>query len=103
MVAYMVAVCNITNLTPELKQYAQRSSALSKKCGGKYLVRGNPVESHEGDILEGKSVIVAEFPDMAALESFIKSDEYQNEIKPLREGTGEYHIGFYESPPEDQQ
>ena len=51
------------------------------------------------DIREGKMVILTEFPSMDELQTFIKGDEYQNNIKPLREGTGEYHIAFYESPP----
>ena len=33
------------------------------------------------------------------LQAFIKGDEYQNNVKHLRDGTGEYHIAFYESPP----
>ena len=99
MAAYMVAVCNITNFKPELKEYARKSAALCLEHGGKYLIRGNPVENYDGEFLEGKSVIVTEFPSMDDLNAFIKSDEYQNNIKPLREGTGEYQIAFYESPP----
>ena len=103
MPAYMVAVANITNFKPELKEYAQKSAALLRSHGGKYIVRGPAVENYDGDVLEGKSVIVAEFPSMDDLYAFIKGDEYQNNIKPLREGTGEYHIAFYDSLPEDQQ
>jgi len=99
MPAYMVAVCKITNPKPEMKEYAEKSAALIKQHGGKYLVRGMPVENYDGDILDGKAVIVSEFPTMADLQAFIKGDEYQNNIKHLREGTGEYHIAFYESPP----
>ena len=95
MAAYMVAVCNITNMKPELKEYAEKSAALSAKHGGKYLVRGPYAELYEGDLLDGKSVIVTEYPSMADLKAFIDSDEYQKEIKPLREGTGEYHIVLY--------
>ena len=32
-----------------------------------------------------------------------QGDEYVNNIKPLREGTGEYHIGFYEELPAEQR
>jgi len=97
MAAYMVAVCKITNMKPELKEYAQKSAALMQQHGGRYIVRGLPVENYDGDILDGKSVICAEFPSMDDLKAFIEGDEYQNNIKPLREGTGEYHIAFYES------
>jgi uncharacterized protein (DUF1330 family) len=99
MAAYMLAVCKITNMKPEMKEYAEKSAALCKAHGGKYLLRGMPKENYDGDLLEGKMVILTEFPTMDELQTFIKGEEYQNNIKPLREGTGEYHIAFYESPP----
>jgi uncharacterized protein (DUF1330 family) len=99
MAAYMLAVCNITNPKPEMKEYAQKSAALAQQHGAKYLVRGMPAENYDGDLLENKVVILTEFPTMDDLQAFIKGDEYQNQIKPLREGTGEYHIAFYEAPP----
>jgi uncharacterized protein (DUF1330 family) len=99
MAAYMLAVCKITNPKPEMKQYAELSGALIKKHGGKYLMRGKPVENYDGDILQDKVVILAEFPTMEALQAYIKGDEYQNNVKHLRAGTGEYHIAFYEAPP----
>ena len=99
MAAYMLAVCNITNPKPEMKQYAERSAALMKQHGGKYLVRGKPVENFDGDILKDKVIILTEFPTMDELQAFIKGDEYQKNIKHLRDGTGEYHIACYEAPP----
>lgn len=98
MAAYMLAVCNITNPKPEMKEYAQKSGALAVQHGAKYLLRGKPIENYEGDILAGKVVILTEFPTMDDLQTYIKGDAYQS-IKHLREGTGEYHIAFYESPP----
>lgn len=103
MAAYMVAVAKITNPTPQLKEYAEKSAALCRQHGGEYLIRGNPVENFDGDFLEGKSVICARFPSMDDLRAFIEGDEYQNNIKPLREGTGEYHIAFYEAPATGQK
>jgi uncharacterized protein (DUF1330 family) len=96
MPAYMLAVCNITNPKPEMKEYAERSAAEMAKHGGKYLVRGKPTENHDGDKLEGHVVVLSEFPTMDDLQAFIKGDEYQNNIKHLRDGTGDYHIAFYE-------
>jgi uncharacterized protein (DUF1330 family) len=97
MAAYMLAVCKITNPKPEMKEYAQKSAALCREHGGKYLIRGMSAENYEGDLLDGKMLILTEFPTMDELQAFIKGDEYQNNIKYLREGTGEYHIAFYES------
>jgi len=99
MAAYMLAVCKITNPKPEMKQYAERSAALIKKHGGKYLFRGKPFENYDGDLLKDQVMILTEFPTMADLQAFIKGDEYQKNVKPLRDGTGEYHIAFYEAPP----
>ena len=45
----------------------------------------------------GKALVITEFPTMDDLLSFYNNPEYQNEIKPLREGTGNYEIAFYES------
>ena len=98
MAAYMLAVCKITNMKPEMKEYSEKSAALMKKHCGEYLFRGMPSENYDGDLLNGKVTILSRFPSMADLEAFIKGDENQNNIKPLREGTGEYHIAFYEAP-----
>jgi uncharacterized protein (DUF1330 family) len=98
MAAYMLAVCKITNMKPEMKEYSEKSAALMKKHGGEYIFRGKPSENYDGELLDGKVTILSRFPSMADLEAFVKGDEYQNNIKPLREGTGEYHIAFYEAP-----
>jgi len=97
MAAYMLAVCEITNPKPEMKEYAELSAIEMAKHGGKYIVRGKPSENHDGDILDGKVIILSEFPTMDDLNAFIKGDEYQNNIKHLRDGTGNYHIAFYEA------
>lgn len=98
MAAYMVAVCEITKLTEGMKIYSQKSAEICRKHGGKYLVRGLAAEDLEGELLKGKYVIISEFPTMADLQAFIKGEEYQA-IKHHREGTGTYHISFFESPP----
>ena len=96
MAAYLLAVCEITNPSPEMKQYAQKSAALIKQHGGKYVMRGKPALDIEGDQLQGKVVILSEFPSIADVEAFVNGDEYQANVKPLREGTGTYHIAVYE-------
>jgi uncharacterized protein (DUF1330 family) len=82
-----------------MKEYSQKSGELARQHGGKYLIRGPAFENFEGDKLEGQIVILSEFPSMDELQAFIKSDEYQNNIKHLRNDTGEYHISFYEGTP----
>jgi len=96
MAAYMLAVCEITNMTDNMKVYAQKSAELVHQHGGKYLVRGPAAENYEGDILVGKMIIMTEFPSMDDLQAFVKGEEYQKNVKPLREGTGNYHVAFFE-------
>jgi uncharacterized protein (DUF1330 family) len=42
-------------------------------------------------------LIVTQFPSRENAEAFWNSEEYQK-IKPMREGTGIYDIGIFESP-----
>jgi uncharacterized protein (DUF1330 family) len=102
MAVYLVSVCNITNPGPNLKKYAELSAQLIRKHGGKYLVRGKPVESVSGDMLPNRVTIIAEFPSAENFRAFFYSDAYQKDCKPLREGTGIYDIGLFEAPPADK-
>lgn len=103
MPAYIISVVQFTNMTPQLKEYAQKSAALAKNHGGRYVVRGKTVELLEGTGLDGKSVVILEFPTMEQLKAFVKGDEYQKTVKPLRAGTGIYDIGIFEAPPPAMQ
>ena len=103
MPAYVVSVGQFTNMTPQLKEYAQKSAVLAKRHGGRYIIRGKSAEILEGAGLEGRSVVILEFPTMDQLKAFVKGDEYQKTVKPLRAGTGIYDIGIFESPPPAMQ
>ena len=61
-------LCEFTNVTPSLKEYAQRSADLVHEHGGKYIVRSKPVEDVEGDKFAGKSMVIVEFPTMEQLQ-----------------------------------
>lgn len=103
MSAYIVSVCEITSMTPGLKEYSEKSAALIHKYGGKYLVRGKPAENYEGSKLQGKVMIICEFPDMQKLQAYLAGDEYQKGVRHLRQGTGIYDIAIYESPPPEKR
>jgi uncharacterized protein (DUF1330 family) len=103
MAAYIVSVCDIATISDALKEYAQRSADLAHRHGGRYTVRGKPVEVVEGEQLAGKSLVILEFPTMEQLRAYLEGDEYQKAVKPLRTGTGIYDIGIYESPPPAMQ
>jgi len=97
MAAYIVAVCEITNISDELKEYAAKSAEITAKHGGEYIVRGPASEVVEGELLMGKSIIITRFPDMEALKAFHHGEEYAA-VKHLREGTGTYDIALFEAP-----
>lgn len=97
MPAYMLAICDITNMNENMKEYAKLSAKLIADNNGKYLIRGKAAEDVQGDKLDGSIVILTEFPTMENLKAFWEGDEYNN-IKHLRDGTGTYHISIFESP-----
>jgi len=96
MAAYQVAICHITNPTPEMKTYAETSAKIVAEMGGEYLVRGPAVEIKEGEFLKGKVLLITTFPTMEQMKAFWASEEY-NAIKHLREGTGTYDVAIYGS------
>ena len=98
MPAYIVALCEVTNPNDNFKKYSAESARLSKQHGGKYTIRGKSSDVMDGEYFEKNAVVITEFPTMEALLGFYNNPEYQNEIKPLREGTGNYEIAFFESP-----
>ena len=99
MPAYLVAVCEVTNPNENFKKYAVASAQLVQEHGGKYLVRGPAANVLKGEDLKGKVVIINEFPTMDALNGFVDSEQYVNEVAPLREGTGVYNFAAYEAAP----
>jgi len=95
MAAYQIAVCHITNPTPEMKDYAAQSAKIVASMGGEYLVRGPAAEVKEGEFLQGKVILMTKFPSMDDLQAFWASEEY-NAIKHMRDGTGTYDIAIFE-------
>jgi len=92
----MIAICEITNPGPGLKEYSEKSAKISAGYGGTYRVRSPSANVVEGEQLQGKVMIVAEFPSMEKLNGFYNSPEYQA-VKPLREDSGNFEIAFYEA------
>lgn len=99
MPAYIVSIVEITNPNPNLKKYTEESARLARSHGGRYIIRGKSPQVASGELLTKKVVVILEFPAMENLLAFYNSDEYQKGCRPLREGTGIYDIGFFESPP----
>ena len=49
----------------------------------------------EGNFLDGKTAIIAKFPNKECIDNFWASEEYQS-TKHKRDGTGIYDIGIFE-------
>jgi len=75
MPAYLIAQIRIHD-RETFKKYADAVPATIKKYGGKYCVRGGAVTPKEGS-WNPKRVIVLEFADMATLNKWYDSPDYQ--------------------------
>jgi len=98
MAGYVVAIARIDKMTDGLKSYIEKSAQLSAEHGAEYVVRGPAKSVMEGDYLSGRSVVVSKFESFEKAEAFYNSDAYQNEIKPLRDGSGVYDVALFEGP-----
>ena len=75
MPAYVIAMMSIRD--PETyRQYTDRTPATVKKYGGKFLTRGQPVTTLEGEVYKDRMVIL-EFPSEADVEAWFADPEYQ--------------------------
>jgi uncharacterized protein (DUF1330 family) len=89
LAAYMIVQIKITR-EDGWPEYRKQVSELFSQHGGRYLVRGGPVEVLEGSY-DGRRLIVFEFPSMEVIRSVWNSPEYV-EVKKLREGSGELDV-----------
>jgi uncharacterized protein (DUF1330 family) len=76
-------MARLTVRDPEaFSQYTARTPAIIAKYGGRFLVRGGPVETLEGGTCSER-IVVVEFPSMEVARAFYNSPEYI-EAKALR-------------------
>lgn len=94
--AYLLVTAKVTDRA-KMGAYAKAlaDSGLYARHGGFYRFIG-PAALPVEDWPEGTSVVLAEFPDRAAAEAFWFSAMYQDDIKPLRHGAGEFHVAIFE-------
>lgn len=89
MPAYLVAQIKVTR-EDGWPEYRQQVGPVFAKFGGRYLVRGGPVETLEG-AHDGRRLVIFEFPDMDAIRAAWTSPEYAP-VKRLREGSGDVDV-----------
>ena len=79
MPAYMVCTMNIHD--PETyRKYTALTPATLARHGGRFLTRGDPIKTCEGEEFTDRMVIL-EFPDKAAAEAWYADADYQSASK----------------------
>ena len=97
MTAYLVCMVRVDD--PErYKQYTAETPAIIQKHGGRFVVRGGPVEAIEGPEF-GDRLVVVEFPSREAAKTFYNSPEYQ-EIINHRHASAESRFLLADGVPE---
>ncbi len=84
---------DLVKMTAYAKALAE--SGLYARHGGHYIFIGQPTEQLE-NWTEGTSVVCAKFPSVAAAHAFWYDAQYQDDVKPLRAGAGEFHVAVFE-------
>lgn len=94
--AYLLVTATVTD-REKLAAYnrALADSGLYAAHGGYYLFVGPPALPLENWPV-GQSGVLAVFPSRAAAEAFWDSDIYQREIKPLRDGAGDFRVALFD-------
>lgn len=97
MSAYLVCMVRVDD--PErYRQYTAKTPALIQKYGGRFVVRGGPVEAIEGPEF-GDRLVIVEFPSKEAAKKFYDSPEYR-EAMTHRTASAESRFFLAEGVPE---
>jgi uncharacterized protein (DUF1330 family) len=75
MPAYVVAMMSIQD-PQTYREYTDRTPPTVKKYGGKFLTRGEPVTTVEGEEYKDRMVIL-EFPSKAHVQAWFADPDYQ--------------------------
>ena len=94
MPAYVIATVTQAHDAEALAEYRRRNTETVAAHGGRFVVRGGPVELLEGSPPPLR-VVVIEFADVAAARGWYESPEYQ-EIAPIRQGASATDIVLVE-------
>ena len=93
--AYLLVTARVTD-PAKMAAYARAlaASGLYPRHGGRYLFVGKAAEALEE--WPGDSVVCAVFPSRVAAQAFWDDPEYQQAIKPLRAGAGDFHVAIFD-------
>lgn len=86
MVAYMAVLTKLVS-KEGWEPYQARVADCIARHGGEYAVRRGQPKVLEGGFAHDRFTLFR-FPSPEAIDAFWRSDEYRNEIRPLRDGLG---------------
>ena len=89
MAAYIIADIDVTEPL-EYEEYKRLAGSTPEKFGGRYIVRGAPVELLEGEWTP-KRFVVLEFPSLEQAKAWYHSEEY-GIAKAIRHRTAKSHV-----------
>jgi len=76
MAAYLIAEHIVTD-PAKFDEYRTKAAPLIAQYGGRYLTKGGSHKLPEGGHWAPERVVIIEFPDMQALDSWYSAPEYQ--------------------------
>lgn len=89
MPAYVVALMTVHD-ADTYKKYTDRTPRTVSKYGGRFLTRGEPVFTVEGETYNGRMVLL-EFPTRADVEAWFADSEYE-EAMEFRHASSTMHM-----------
>jgi uncharacterized protein (DUF1330 family) len=97
MAAYMIITAKIADRDAFIAGYGAAAGALVEQFGGRYVLRGPGAQLLEGSFGDGASMVISEWPDVAAAQRFWNSPEYAA-ARTLREGIADVQVLLIEAP-----
>lgn len=89
MPAYVVAMMSVQD-AETYRKYTDRTPPTVKKYGGRFLTRGEPVSTMEGEPYAGRMVLL-EFPSKQNVEAWYKDPDYQQAME-FRHASSTMHM-----------
>jgi uncharacterized protein (DUF1330 family) len=97
MPAYMIVTAQIHDRQAFIEGYGKTAAELVARFGGRYVLRAPGAIGLEGGFGDGASIVISEWPDMAAARAFWDSPEYAA-AKALRDGIADCQVMLIEAP-----
>ena len=93
MSAYLIVEHKITDRA-KFEEYRAKVGPMIAKHGGRYLTKGGSHKMPEGGHWNPELVVIFEFPDMASLNAWYTSPEYQPLIALRKSWSSELDMMF---------